>query len=149
VSAIHSGAILIGKQQTEVNNYGFEIERRGISSELLRQEAVMSNWEKVGFVCRFRHEQAHRKNIPSPDCQSRVRKIRFIVSNQIDRNGAFNIFFNQVKSKLTVPKRVNLITKLFLTHLIHLRQRITVPEDGRASLKIYNTIASWSQLRLT
>ncbi len=39
-----TGATLVWKTATEVNNYGFEVERRAVG------KTVKGNWEKVGFV---------------------------------------------------------------------------------------------------
>jgi hypothetical protein len=42
-----SNVELLWQTQTEVNNYGFEVERRGQESEVRSQK---SEWEKIGFV---------------------------------------------------------------------------------------------------
>ena len=138
VSAIHSGAILNWKTATEVNNYGFEIERRGISSELLRQEAVMSNWEKVGFVSGSGTSSAP-KEYTFTDANLASGRYAYRL-NQIDRNGAFKYSQSSEIEVGLVPKELTLSQNYPNPFNPSTTIEFTVPEDGRASLKIYNTI---------
>jgi hypothetical protein len=138
VSATHSGATLNWKTATEVNNYGFEIERRGISNELPRQEAVTSNWEKVGFVSGSGTSNAPKEysyfdaNLASGRYAYRLK--------QVDQNGAFKYSQSSEIEVGLVPKELTLAQNYPNPFNPSTTMEFTVPEDGRASLKIYNTI---------
>ena len=70
---------------TEVNNYGFEVERKTINNE----QSTMNNWEKIGFI-----EGYGTTNVPQnysfTDAAARVGKYSYRLK-QIDRDGQFEL----------------------------------------------------------
>ncbi len=50
ISAIDNGATLAWKTETEVNNYGFEIEKSRIQDTEVRSQKKAETWDNVGFV---------------------------------------------------------------------------------------------------
>jgi hypothetical protein len=126
---------------TEVNNYGFEIERKMIGSTAAGSNAPAStaaSWTKSGFVEGHGTSDSPNKysftdkNVPAGKYQYRLK--------QIDRNGAF-------KYSQTVEVTVGAAPLVFQLSQNYPNPfnpsttiEFTIPSDGMTTLKIYNAI---------
>jgi hypothetical protein len=122
------------KTATEANNYGFELERRGVSSE----QSTVNSWIKIGFVAgagtsNSPHEYSYSDaNLPSGRYAYRLK--------QIDQDGSYKYSeSNEIEIGLA-PRVLTLAQNYPNPFNPSTIIEFTVPEDGRASLKIYNTI---------
>jgi len=116
------------KTATEVNNDGFDIERRAIGSQ---------QWTKIGFVqgsgtSNSSHDYCYTDNVGIAGSYSYRLK-------QIDRNGAF-VYSQAVQVAIAVPKVLALSQNFPEPFNPTTTIQFTVPDDGRATLKVYNAI---------
>jgi hypothetical protein len=88
-SSIKQSTVLLQwKTATETNNYGFELERRQVSSS----QPLANSWQKIGFVAgagtsNSPHEYSYSDNVLSPG--------RYVYRiKQIDHNGLFKYYGN-------------------------------------------------------
>ena len=134
VSPNRLAASLSWRTATESNNYGFEIERQ----PMINEQLSINNWTKVGFVqgagtsTSPREYQFNDRGLASGRYAYRLK--------QLDRDGSFA--YSEVMSAeiglaphtLTLsdnyPNPFNPTTKF----------EFTLPNDGRAALKVYNSI---------
>jgi hypothetical protein len=136
-AAIRSGAILHWTTASEVDNAGFEVERRGIANV----ELSIANWTKVGFVAGAGTSTSPREysftDAPAPGRYAYRLK-------QIDRNGG-STYFSEVEvevglapRELTLgnyPNPFNPSTEIEFT--------VDAPsgaEGQKATLRIYNVL---------
>jgi hypothetical protein len=96
-TASKSGATLNWKTATEVNNYGFEVQRRVVSS----RQALTSSWEKIGFVQGNSTSNApHEYSFTDPKLSSGSFAYRL---KQLDNNGAFK-YSQETEVTIEAPK---------------------------------------------
>ncbi len=126
---INRDVLLNWQTATEVNNYGFEIERSALSAE--RQA-----WKKVGFVNGSGNSNSP-KDYSFIDKELLPGKLSYRVK-QIDNNGNF---------KYSDIVNVNLVTKDFKLYQNHpnpfnptTRIKFSVPERNNVNIKIFNMI---------
>jgi hypothetical protein len=124
-------AILRWSTATEMNNYGFVIERRAMSNS-------HSQWVKVGFVAGC-GTSASPKEYSYTDKNLAPGRYAYRIK-QIDQNGAF-------KYAASAEVEVGLAAKVFELSSNYpnpfnpsTRIDFTVPEDGHAVLKVYNML---------
>lgn len=133
LSAKISSVELAWQTATEVNNYGFEIERRTVNSD---QSSVI-NWQKIGFVqgngtTNSPHTYSYSDNVGTVGTYSYRLK-------QIDHDGAFT-YSQAVQVTIAVPKALALSQCYPEPFNPSTTIQFTVPSDGRASLKVFNAI---------
>ncbi|MGA9408291.1 MAG: T9SS type A sorting domain-containing protein, partial [Bacteroidota bacterium] len=128
VTSSNSTAILAWKTATEVNNAGFDIERRLVSSE---------QWTKIGTV-----PGAGTSN--SPHTYSYTDKIETAGTysyrlKQVDHNGAF-VYSQAVQVTVAAPKVLALSQNYPEPFNPSTTIQFTLPSDGHATLKVYNVL---------
>ncbi len=87
---------------TEVNNFGFEIERKLVGTELALSE---NNWQKIGFVSGHGNSNSP-KDYSFIDKNPFSGKIKYRLK-QIDTDGSFS-YSNEVEVNVEVPKEFTL-----------------------------------------
>ncbi len=120
--------ILAWMTTTEVNNAGFDIERQPASTQL---------WTKIGFVAgaetsNVPHSYSYTDNVGSAGTYSYRLK-------QIDHDGAFT-YSQEVQVTIAVPNVLALSQNFPEPFNPSTTIQFTVPNDGRATLKVYNAI---------
>ena len=114
---------------TEVNNYGFEIERRAIASNA---------WEKVGFVLGSgTSNTAH--NYTYADNNLSAGKYAYRLK-QIDNDGAFKYSVSTEVEIIGVAKELKLFGNYPNPFNPSTKVQFAVPENGNVSLRVYNII---------
>ncbi|HTY10320.1 MAG TPA: GLUG motif-containing protein [Bacteroidota bacterium] len=126
-------AVLSWKTATEVQNAGFEIERMTD-----KQPTAANSWKRVGFVggagtSNAPHNYSFTDNVGSSGSYS----YRLM---QIDRNGAFTYSQTVTVNVAAGPRIFSLGQNYPNPFNPSTTIQFTVPEDGRASLKIYDAI---------
>jgi len=111
---------------TEINNYGFDIERD-----------LNNSWTKIGFVAgngssNVPHSYSYTDNVGSVGTYSYRLK-------QIDHDGAF-VYSQAVQVKIAVPKVLTLSQNYPEPFNSSTTIQFTVPNNGRATLRVYNAI---------
>ncbi|MGB2868664.1 MAG: T9SS type A sorting domain-containing protein [Bacteroidota bacterium] len=115
---------------SEVHNYGFDIERRGIG--------VSNDWMKVGFVAgagttNSPHEYSYLDHNLSPGRYAyRIR--------QIDQDGSLHYTQSVEVEVGSVPKELKLFQNYPNPFNPTSSITFSVPEDGTASLKVYDMV---------
>jgi hypothetical protein len=129
-----NSVILKWSTATEVNNFGFEIERRAANSK----QSMVNGWQKIGFVAgagtsNSPKEYSFTDNGLAPGLQIyRIKQIdnggvfKYSASTQVDVGVAAKSF----KLLGNYPNPFNPSTEI----------RFSVPEEGFASLKVYNIL---------
>jgi hypothetical protein len=118
---------------TEVNNYGFEIERRTVSDQL----SAVSSWQKVGFVngngtSNIQHSYSFSENITVSGTYAYRLK-------QIDNNGSFK-YSQETEVTIEVPKVFTLSQNYPNPFNPTTNIEFTMATDGKAVLKVYNAL---------
>jgi hypothetical protein len=118
---------------TEVNNYGFEVERRAISD----QQSAVSSWAKVGFVngngtSNVQHSYSFSDNITESGSYAYRLK-------QIDNSGTFK-YSQETQVTIEVPKVFTVSQNYPNPFNPTTNIDFTVAADGKAVLKVYNTL---------
>jgi hypothetical protein len=132
-SVNHLNADLQWLTATEVNNYGFDIERRTVSSQL----SAVSSWAKVGFVngngtSNVQHSYSFSENITESGTYAYRLK-------QIDNSGTFK-YSQETQVTIEVPKVFNLNQNYPNPFNPTTNIEFTVAADGKAVLKVYNAL---------
>jgi len=123
---------------TEVNNHGFDVERRTLSDLAAGSLSNSSSWKKIGYV-----EGAGTSNSPREYTftDEKLTSGRYAYRlRQIDAGGNFEYFYavevevgRTAKVLALEPNYPNPFNPSTVIEF-------TLPEDGQASLKVYNTI---------
>ncbi len=130
----HLNAELQWKTATEVNNYGFEVERNSMSNE----QSTMNNWQKVGFV-EGAGTSAAPKEYTFTDKNLAASKYEYRLK-QIDRNGNFN-YLQLVEVEVGVAPKVFELSQNYPNPFNPATNiEFTLPTNGRATLKIFNSL---------
>jgi hypothetical protein len=117
---------------TEVNNFGFDIERR-----LINQSQV-TNWTKVGFVPGAGTSSSlHNYSYVDNDVQAGLYEYRL---KQIDRDGSFKYSKSMQVEVGMAPRVLSLGSNYPNPFNPSTTIEFSVPSDGRATLKVYNVL---------
>jgi Secretion system C-terminal sorting domain len=130
-------ATLQWKTATEINNYGFEVEREPLPSPPLTGEGTQG-WAKVGFVEGSGTTNSPKtysftdSDVPPGNYSYRLK--------QIDHNGAFKYSAEIEVAIAAAPKVFELSQNFPNPFNPSTNIQFTVPADGRVMLKVYNTL---------
>ena len=118
--------------KTEINNYGFEIERK-IGSKELRSE----NWEKIGFIQGSGNSNS-QKDYMFAD-KNPIGGSRFIYRlKQIDNTGSFE-YSNQVEIEI-IPDKFELFQNYPNPFNPETIIKFAAPRAGKIILSVYNVL---------
>jgi hypothetical protein len=118
---------------TEVNNYGFDVERRLINS----QSSTVNNWTKIGFVeGSGASNSMHSYSYTDASVSSGTYVYRL---KQIDNNGTYK-YSSEVEITIVVPKVVALNQNYPNPFNPTTTITFTLAQDGFTTLKIYDVL---------
>ena len=118
---------------TEVNNYGFEVER------IRNYELGIRNWEKIGFVNGNGNSNSS-KDYSFVDKTNSKGKYAYRLK-QIDNDGKYK-YSKEVEVDLGTPKEFLLAQNYPNPFNPSTVIKFVVSENGKAVLKVYNTLGS-------
>ena len=128
-TAQQANALLAWSTATEVNNFGFNIERRAIAS---------SAWAKVGFVAGNGTSNAtHNYTYADNNLSAGTYAYRI---KQIDNDGTFKYSASTEVTVAGVPKELKLYGNYPNPFNPSTKVQFTVPENGNARLSVYNIL---------
>jgi hypothetical protein len=128
----HMGASLVWQTATEVNNYGFEIERRKVEGK-----SVKGEWKKVGFVAGYGTSNSIKSysyldnNILTGTYAYRLK--------QIDNSGTYK-YSNETEVTFAVPASFVLNQNYPNPFNPTTTITFTLTQDGYTTLKIYDVL---------
>ena len=145
VHAIENDIHLRWSTATEVNNYGFEVERRIVNSQqsiVNSKESTINNWQKVGFV-----KGNGTNNTPQSysytDANISPGTYAYRLK-QIDNDGSFK-YSVEVQVPIAVPK----ISALYQNYPNPFNPtttiEFTIPEKEKVTLAVYNVLGQHVQ----
>ncbi|ROL62509.1 T9SS C-terminal target domain-containing protein [Bacteroidetes/Chlorobi group bacterium ChocPot_Mid] len=139
-ASVSNGSVLLNWQTaTEVNNYGFEIERASQTSTSPPKARKLNliDWNKIGFVQGHGNSNSPKdyfftdENPPSGKVQYRLKQIDFDGSFKYSDIVEANVDFPQeFKLAQNFPNPFNPTTKI----------EFTIPQAANVSLKVYNVL---------
>lgn len=134
-AAAHNSEVeLVWSTATEVNNYGFEVERKTVNNE----QSTINKWEKLGFVEGHGTSNAPQ-NYSFTDGSARVGKYSYRLK-QIDRDGKVE-YHKAVEVTIGVtPNTVWLDNNYPNPFNPSTRISFVLGTTGYASLKVYNLL---------
>ena len=133
-TASNLAAMLSWKTATEVNNAGFDVERKTINNE----QPTMNSWAKIGFVgghgtSNTLHNYSYTDNVGTAGkCSYRLK--------QIDHNGAFTYSQEVTVQVGAAPKVFGLAQNYPNPFNPATTMQFSVPSDGRATLNVFNAL---------
>jgi hypothetical protein len=118
---------------TEVNNYGFDVERRLINSQLL----TLNSWTKIGFVeGNGTNNSAHSYSYTDANVSSGTYGYRL---KQIDNNGTYK-YSSEAEITVAVRKVIALNQNYPNPFNPTTTITFTLAQDGFTTLKIYDVL---------
>jgi hypothetical protein len=118
---------------TEVNNYGFDVERRLINS----QSSTLNSWAKIGFVKGSgTSNSAHSYSYTDASVSSGTYAYRL---KQIDNNGTYK-YSSETEVMVSVPKAFALNQNYPNPFNPTTTLQFTLGNDGMTSLQVYNML---------
>ena len=133
VTVASNAATLTWKTATEVNNYGFDVERRLINS----QSSTLNSWGKIGFVKGSgTSNSAHSYSYADASVSSGTYAYRL---KQIDNNGTYK-YSSEAEVTVSVPKVFALNQNYPNPFNPTTTITFTLAQDGFTTLKVYNIL---------
>jgi len=130
---VKNGNVVLNWQTaTEINNFGFEIERK-----IMKAFSFQSNWEKIGFV-KGNGNSNSPKEYSFIDKTVNSGKIIYRLK-QIDNDGTFS-YSPEVEVELVIQKEFNLYQNYPNPFNPTTTISFTLKESGITTLKIYNEL---------
>ncbi|MDP4197271.1 MAG: LamG-like jellyroll fold domain-containing protein [Bacteroidota bacterium] len=126
-SNIKSGVDLKWKTATEINNYGFEIERKDENG----------SWEKIGFV-KGNGNSNSQKEYSFVDDKAPAGKIQYRIK-QLDLNGQFK-YYDAITVSVDVPKEYKLLQNSPNPFNPTTAIKFQLPVSSFVTVKIYDQI---------
>jgi hypothetical protein len=131
-----SGIILTWNTVSEINNFGFDIERRTVSQNT-NLEKTTATWKKIGFVVgNGTNNTAHSYSYADAGVSSGTVAYRL---KQIDNNGTYK-YSNEVEVAVAVPKIFALNQNYPNPFNPTTTITFTLAQDGLTTLKIYDVL---------
>ncbi len=128
-----TSALLKWNTATEVNNIGFEVERRSTNSE----QVTVSSWEKIAFIAGAGTSTSPREySYQDANLAPGVYVYRI---KQIDNNGAYK-YSATTQVDAGVAKGFELLSNYPNPFNPETNIRFSVPENGFATLKVFNML---------
>lgn len=125
---------LAWKTATEVNNYGFEIERRTVNSET----STVNDWQKVGFIAGAGTSNSPKEYFFTNPKSTSGRSVYRL--KQVDNNGMF-------KYSQSVEVEIGFVPKEFSLHQNYPNPfnpttmiSYDLPQQSNVSLKVYDIV---------
>ncbi|WP_304131172.1 T9SS type A sorting domain-containing protein [Ignavibacterium album] len=119
---------------TEVNNYGFEIERAIDNGKL-----IIDNWEKIGFVAGHGNSNSPKDySFIDKDPTSGIIKYRL---KQIDTDGSFS-YSNEVEINIEAPREFSLKQNYPNPFNPSTKINWQSPVSGYTTLKVYDVLGN-------
>ena len=133
VSANNLGSQLNWSTASEVNNYGFDVERRTVSN----QPSAVSSWAKIGFVngngtSNVQHSYSFSDNVSESGTYAYRLK-------QYDNNGSFK-YSQSTQVTIEIPKVFTLNQNYPNPFNPTTNIDFSVAANGKAVLKVYNIL---------
>jgi len=132
-SISNSNILLQWITETEKNSYGFEIERRTISSP----QSAMSSWQKIGFVqASGASSSSHNYSYPDNSVTSGTYAYRL---KQVANDGSFK-YSQELQATIEVPRTFTLSQNYPNPFNPTTTITFTLAQDGIATLKVYDVL---------
>lgn len=120
---------------TEIDNYGFEIERKYEESDPVNLQSKSGSWEKVGFVAGNGNSNS-AKEYSFTDKVLKEGSVSYRLK-QIDSDGSFS-YSNEIKVEIEIPKNFVLYQNYPNPFNPTTTIEFTLAEDGFTLLKVYD-----------
>ncbi|MBI5464820.1 MAG: T9SS type A sorting domain-containing protein [Ignavibacteriales bacterium] len=134
-AAHKSNAVKIAwKTATEVNSYGFEVERKPMSN----QQSAIGNWSKVGFVAGSGMSNSPKEYSYTDENLSPGRYAYRI--KQVDADGQSTYYGSAEVEVGLVPRTLALEANYPNPFNPSTTMRFNVPENGRAVVRVFNLL---------
>jgi hypothetical protein len=133
--ASNSSVLLSWNTATEVNNYGFEIERRTVGS--LSSTTTQSEWTKIGFVT-GNGTSSIEQNYSYTDANA-VTGTYVYRLKQIDNDGAYK-YSSETEVKTGTSAKMLTLSNYPNPFNPTTTIQFTVPNDGNAVVKVFNVL---------
>lgn len=130
-SVTNNSVSLSWQTATEVNNYGFEIER------MRNYESGFINWEKIGFVSGYGNSHSP-KNYSFIDTNPPSGKLKYRLK-QIDTDGSVE-YSQVVEVETEIPKQFSLYQNYPNPFNPVTTISFTIPQSGNVKLVLYNAL---------
>jgi hypothetical protein len=132
-TAVSSRTLLVWKTATEVNNYGFDVERRLVNN----RSSIVNSWCKVGFVAgNGTSNIEHQYSYTDANAVTGTYAFRL---KQIDNDGTYK-YSSEAEVSIAVPKVFLLNQNYPNPFNPSTTIQFTVPSDGKAVVKILNVL---------
>jgi hypothetical protein len=138
------------KTATEVNNYGFEVERRSVNSEQSRQEAgqpdvglaggqaTVNSWEKIGFVTGA-GTSSSTKEYSFVDSKLTSGRYTYRLK-QVDNDGAYKYTTSVELEVKSIPATIGLVQNYPNPFNPNTKISFSVSKTEQATLVVYNLL---------
>ena len=130
---IQSNVSLKWQTKTEVNNYGFEIERSVVSET----KDAQANWEKVAFIEGHGNSNSPKNYSYTDNNLAGGSKFKYRLK-QIDSDGKFE--YSDAVEVEVLPTKYELMRVTLNPFNPSTKIKFTIPEDAKVNLNIFNLL---------